>query len=104
MAEVWADSGRNNRERGMWFGVKHRYLGLEFIIKGKVHFGWARLNLAIAQNAAIQATLTGYAYETIPNKSIITGKTKGPDVIALERGSLGRLALGLGLPAGRSGK
>jgi hypothetical protein len=23
--------------------------------------------------------LTGYAYETIPNRPIITGKTKGPD-------------------------
>ncbi len=23
--------------------------------------------------------LTGYAYETIPNKSIVTGKTKGPN-------------------------
>jgi hypothetical protein len=26
----------------------------------------------------INATLTGYAYETIPNKPIIAGKTEGP--------------------------
>jgi hypothetical protein len=30
----------------------------------------------------LTATLTGYAYETIPGKSIIAGKTKGPDEIA----------------------
>jgi hypothetical protein len=35
------------------------------------------------------ATLTGYAYETIPNKPIITGKTKGPDVITLDPATLG---------------
>ena len=33
----------------------------------------------MSQAAHIQATLTGYAYETIPNRPIITGKTKGPD-------------------------
>jgi hypothetical protein len=42
----------------------------------------------------LNATLTGYAYETVPNKPIIAGKTKGPDVITLEPGSLGRLAQG----------
>jgi hypothetical protein len=26
--------------------------------------------------------LTGYAYETIPNRAIVTGKTKGPDAAA----------------------
>ena len=28
----------------------------------------------------VKALLTGYAYETIPGKAIITGHTKGPDV------------------------
>jgi hypothetical protein len=32
------------------------------------------------------------ADETIPNKPIITGKTKGPDLITVEAGSLGALA------------
>jgi hypothetical protein len=42
----------------------------------------------------ILAILTGYAYETEPNKPIITGKTKGPDVITLDPTTLGHLALG----------
>jgi hypothetical protein len=80
--------------RGPWKGnVSSRYLGLTFLIKGKTHFGWARLKVAVA-NQEVNAVLTGYAYETIPNKPIITGKTKGPDVITQEPGSLGRLAQG----------
>jgi hypothetical protein len=62
---------------GRWFGATNRYLGLKFKIKGKIHFGWARLSVLGRQR--ITATLTGYAYETIPGKSIIAGATKGPD-------------------------
>ncbi len=67
---------------GQWRQTKGRYLGLKFMIDGQVHYGWARLN--VSAQRPITATLTGYAYETIPNKPIITGKTKGPDVITLE--------------------
>ncbi len=79
---------------GKWNDVKRRYLGLEFLIKGQVHYGWARLNESCMKTGmnGVKALLTGYAYETIPNKPIITGKTKGPDVITLEPGSLGALA------------
>ena len=64
---------------GNWNNVKNRYLGLKFMIKGKTHFGWARLNVSCNSTTnKIKALLTGYAYETIPNKPIITGKTKGP--------------------------
>jgi hypothetical protein len=38
--------------------------------------------------------LTGYAYETIPNKAIVTGKTKGRDVITVRPASLGHSAAG----------
>jgi len=76
----WANGGQ---------GVQHRYLGLEFLISGKVHFGWARFNVRVFYDnrARVDAVLTGYAYETVPNKPIIAGKTKGPDD---RQGSLGR--------------
>jgi hypothetical protein len=67
----WANGGK---------GVKNRYLGLEFQINGKTHFGWARLN--VQWNQGFIATLTGYAYETVANRSIVTGKTKGPDEVS----------------------
>jgi hypothetical protein len=59
-------------------GVKNRYLGLEFKIKGRFHFGWARFTITTSSDN-FTATLTGYAYETIPGKAIIAGKTKGSD-------------------------
>lgn len=52
------------------------YLGLKFTIGGEVHYGWARINVH-ADVLTITATLTGYAYETIPNRPIITGVTHG---------------------------
>jgi hypothetical protein len=63
---------------GLWINVTNRYLGLQFHIKGKLHYGWARLNVKIS-GTTVSATLTGYAYDTIPNKAIIAGQTKGPE-------------------------
>jgi hypothetical protein len=54
---------------------------------------FSRLNVTL-KRGQIAATRTGYAYETIPNKPIITGKTKGPDVITLDPATLGHLAVG----------
>jgi len=65
----WANGGK---------GVKNRYLGLRFNVNGKIHFGWARLTVKTVKGG-FTTILTGYAYETIPNKSIIAGKTKGTD-------------------------
>jgi hypothetical protein len=63
---------------GDWINVKNRYLGVIFPIHGKTHYGWARLSVQVSRKP-FQATaiLTGYAYETIPNKPIIAGQTKG---------------------------
>ncbi len=74
MASTTAEFGPHG---GSWFNIT-RYLGLKFVIKGKTHFGWARLAVKV-QDFRITATLTGYAYETIPGKAIIAGATKGPD-------------------------
>jgi hypothetical protein len=65
---------------GNWAGVTNRYLGLKFKINGKTHYGWARLSVQISSDhRRITATLTGFAYETIPGKSIKAGQTKGLD-------------------------
>jgi hypothetical protein len=83
--DVYQDgTGGSGTCGGLWNNVKHRYLGFKFSINGKTHFGWARLNVAcITQfgNHQINGLLTGYAFETVANKPIITGKTKGPDDI-----------------------
>ena len=82
----WANGGK---------GLKDRYLGFRFQITDQVHYGWARVSVAI-KGKVFTSTLTGYAYETIPNKGIIAGKTTGSDVTILpaNTGTLGHLALG----------
>jgi hypothetical protein len=99
----------SNFWRGPWFnggkGVKNRYLGMKFKIKGRFHFGWARITITTTSHD-FTATLTGYAYETIPGKAIIAGHTKGPDdnverqdtaltVPTATQATLGMLALGV---------
>jgi hypothetical protein len=74
----WHEYGNTQSSQGNWRNVKNRYLGLKFLIKGKVHYGWARLSVSF-RFGDIQGTLTGYAYETIANKPIIAGKTEGPE-------------------------
>ena len=59
-----------------WAGSQTRkgYVGVKFNIGGQTHYGWIRLTVA----GFSSATITGYAYETVPNKSISTGATSGP--------------------------
>ena len=101
---------------GYWVNVSNRYLGLEFQIKGKTHYGWARLSVQVGY-VYIHATLTGYAYETTAGKSIKAGQTEGaaderdeegfdpaasvtsPITDTRQPASLGMLALGAQGPA-----
>jgi len=83
---------------GQWPNAGPRYLGIKFRIHGKRHYGWVRLKVVTTKHSITSVTLTGYAYETVPNKPITAGKTKGPDVITVRAnnmtGTLGHLALG----------
>lgn len=71
---------------GPWKDVQHRFLGLKFKVNGELHFAWARFRVT-ADECHLGATLTGYAYETIARKPIVTGD-KGA------KAGLGHLALG----------
>jgi hypothetical protein len=67
-----------NQARGYWQNA-NAYLGLTFKISGQTHYGWARLSVIRHFFKGYTATLTGYAYETIPGKAITAGKTNGAD-------------------------
>jgi hypothetical protein len=93
---------------GPWLGVTNMYMGFEFSIKGAAHFGWARFS----SPSTGPITLTGYAYETISLKPIITGDTGSndegdsaeqpePAASSPQPSGLGKLALG---SQGRSGR
>jgi hypothetical protein len=92
----WANGGK---------GSTNRYLGFKFKIDGQFHYGWARLSVSTPAHGPYKATLTGYAYETIPNKGIVAGQESGPAEIgeninkvnptsAFRSASLGLLGLG----------
>jgi hypothetical protein len=109
MATTFIDTGRarpsNSVCNGPWTPGATRYLGLQFLIEGQVHFGWARLEVT-CKDLHVLATMSGYAYETVTNKPIIAGQTKGSDeessvkpdaaltALARESAPLGVLALG----------
>src|SRR5271165_638605 len=92
---------------GPWLNVQNRYLGLAFTIAGQTHYGWARLTVTVKKGTCRPATavLTGYAYETVANTAITTGKRSGAAAVsAIERPqpTLGLLAQGfVGLEAWR---
>jgi hypothetical protein len=90
MAELTWNQGGTTSQFGSWINVKARYLGLRFILGRETHYGWARLNIHFDTPRTIKATLTGYAYETIPDKPIVAGDE------GKAAKSLGHLALGAG--------
>lgn len=79
--KLMAASGTEYGYVGQWQNVANRYLGLKFVAAGEIHFGWARFSVT-SGTGKITAVLTGYAYETIANKPIIAGRTKGPEDVA----------------------
>jgi len=87
--------GGGTDSHGQWRDVNHRYIGVKFSARKKTHYGWVRLNVMVHKiGYGIDAVVTGYAYETIPNRAIIAGKTHGKDVVTVQPASLGALAAG----------
>lgn len=93
----WANYGK---------GVTNRFLGFSFKINNETHYGWARLNV-VFQGLNPNATLTGYAYESVANKQILTAGVAAPtnaSSIEAEPATLGHLAGGSSaIPAWRIG-
>ncbi|MGA2022457.1 MAG: hypothetical protein ABSH02_17830 [Candidatus Sulfotelmatobacter sp.] len=86
---------------GYWGFAFNRYLGVEFFIDGQIHYGWVRLTVNFVTNdrntAEIRTHLSGYAYESDPEKLIIAGdegKTANASAQSRSLKTLGLLALG----------
>lgn len=82
---------------GLWANKTNRYMGMKFMINGSPHFGWARITVVKET-----ATITGYAYETIPNKGLKAGyiggtATKASTALAVEAPAPRRLPATLGM-------
>jgi hypothetical protein len=73
------------------------FLGLRFLMTDGLHYGWASLDV-MGDNSV---TLTGYAYETVPGKSLKAGQTHSTSSISdskhvgkMHPSTLGALAAG----------
>lgn len=95
---------KHNATRGAFINITNRYLGVRFLINGKGHEGWIRMTLATTGDR-IKGTITGYAYDTVPNEFGLAagqlggrvGSTTAPAIETPEAalpGSLGMLAAG----------
>jgi hypothetical protein len=59
-------------------GTRNGFLGIRFRIGRETHYGWARFSMRIQGPVkGIEATLTGYAYESQPDTAIRAGDTGG---------------------------
>jgi hypothetical protein len=62
---------------GSFFHANNRYLGVKFVIDSQVHYGWVGFSRVSVDRTSLIAHLSGYAYETQPNKPIRAGDTGG---------------------------
>jgi hypothetical protein len=66
-----------------WGGVANgssHYLGIEFLISGQQHLGWAEISMVKSEPSF---TIEGYAYETNAQTSIRAGDTGTPEPSSL---------------------
>jgi hypothetical protein len=79
MAAAWcyplAANPLDCHKEGLWRKATQRFLGIRFQINGETHYGWARLSTdsRTTRLPMIKAHFTGYAYETVPDKTIAAG-------------------------------
>jgi hypothetical protein len=65
---------RGDTEHCPWASKRRgAFLGLKFVVDGETHYGWAHVTIG-----GSSTVLNGYAYETVPNRPLLTGKTSGP--------------------------
>jgi hypothetical protein len=93
---VVAHSGHSGyTSKGPWIKTApDSYLGVRFLIDGETHYGWVRMTV-VASPSQVEATITGYAYETVANQPLRAGQgaTKS-QAAGTHPASLGVLSLG----------
>ena len=102
VVNFFAASGHfGSSSKGAFKHVTDKYLGVRFMIDGQMHEGWVRLTMK-QSFGDISGTITGYAYDTVPNETGLAagqirsgeGATKAPEDAAAKLATLGMLGLG----------
>jgi len=74
----WNYSSRTHPKgvEGYWRSANDKYIGLRFQIGSETHYGWVRATVT-SSGGGWTTNITGYAYETVANQSIVAGQTSG---------------------------
>ena len=57
---------------GNWNGASNKYIPLQLDVSSQKYYGWVRLDVA---TGAVSFTVKDYAYNSIPDQSILAGET-----------------------------
>jgi len=57
---------------GYWIGATDKYLALKLNVRNDSYYGWARLDVTASSTSF---TIKDYAYQSTPNKCILSGQT-----------------------------
>jgi hypothetical protein len=85
---------------GPFANAGDRFLGLKFTLNGETHYGWALIRVGaglVGKHATINASLLGYAYDTVAGQAIGAGQgiaANEKSEATPKAGSLSMLALG----------
>lgn len=80
---------QSNSSYGQWTDPTDRFLAIRFSLNGNWHYGWVRLSVNIGTNVSF--TIRDYAYNSLPNQSILAGEkscTAAPGVSMTAGGPL----------------
>ena len=62
----------SGRYYGNWYGAVNKFIPLRLDVSAQKYYGWVRLNIA---SEALSFTVKDYAYNSIPNQTILAGDT-----------------------------
>jgi hypothetical protein len=77
---VWSRAHDQHVCRGVFRKTQSGYLGVRFSISGETHYGWIALSANCGPGGKgggtnVSGTITGYAYNKVPNEHIDAGQT-----------------------------
>ena len=67
---------KDNGTWGQWFYTKHRYLGLQFVMGGQVHYGWARVAVALIPWPGVSGHVDRLCLRDYPQQADHHGKNE----------------------------
>ncbi len=78
--ELLLERSSNTRVQGTWYNAGAHYVGLEFLVNGALHYGWAKLQITgpveLLGQGSVTVTMSGFAYASAAGTSILAGASQ----------------------------